>query len=170
MILQIIKNSNKNPKEIDQSLYLPSGLFSENGKFFNAALKFKKNNNDVELIKVYEKIKPGIWVYNGIFKLVDAWEEQSNNRKVFKFKLELINNDTLNKKLNFNISHNKLIPSNVKLEVWKRDKGRCVLCGSNINLHFDHIIPFSRGGSSVTAKNIQILCAKCNLAKNDKII
>ena len=63
-----------------------------------------------------------------------------------------------------------MIPSDVKLEVWKRDKGQCVLCGSKENLHFDHIIPFSKGGSSLTAKNIQILCAKCNLSKHDKIM
>ena len=31
-------------------------------------------------------------------------------------------------------------------------------------------ISFSKGGSSATAKNIQLLCAKCNLSKHDKII
>jgi 5-methylcytosine-specific restriction endonuclease McrA len=30
--------------------------------------------------------------------------------------------------------HNRLIPSAVKLEVWTRDKGQCVLCGSKKNL------------------------------------
>ncbi len=44
------------------------------------------------------------------------------------------------------------------------------MCGSNINLHFDHDIPFSKGGSSLTSKNIQLLCEKCNLKKHDKII
>lgn len=63
----------------------------------------------------------------------------------------------------------RLIPKEVKIEVWKRDKGRCVNCGSTENLHFDHIIPFSKGGSSLDSKNIQILCSKCNLAKHDKI-
>ncbi len=28
--------------------------------------------------------------YKGMFKLVDAWEEITNGRKVFKFKLELL--------------------------------------------------------------------------------
>jgi 5-methylcytosine-specific restriction endonuclease McrA len=56
-----------------------------------------------------------------------------------------------------------------KLEVWKRDKGRCVQCGSSDNLHFDHIIPYTKGGSSLVAENIQLLCARHNIAKKDKI-
>lgn len=48
-------------------------------------------------------------------------------------------------------------------------KGRRVECGSTDNLHFDHIIPGSRGGSSLVAENIQVMCARHNLAKHDKI-
>jgi 5-methylcytosine-specific restriction endonuclease McrA len=63
-----------------------------------------------------------------------------------------------------------MIPSAVILEVWKRDKGKCVFCGSKSNLHFDHIIPWSKGGSSTTPKNIQILCQECNIKKGDNIM
>ncbi|MCK5258904.1 MAG: HNH endonuclease, partial [Thermoplasmatales archaeon] len=35
--------------------------------------------------------------------------------------------------------------------------------------HFDHIIPYSKGGSSLVADNIQLLCTKHNLEKRDKI-
>lgn len=60
------------------------------------------------------------------------------------------------------------IPEEVRNEVWRRDQGRCVMCGSRENLEFDHIIPFSKGGSS-TARNIQLLCQNCNRHKSDKI-
>lgn len=162
------KTLTQDPKKMDQPMYLPSGQLSENGKFYNAVLNYKRGQQEAELVKVYEKIMPGVWSYNGIFKLIDAWQEKSSNRKVFKFKLELTNNRI--KENVFEIEHNRLIPTDVKKEVWKRDKGCCVICGNNINLHFDHIIPFSKGGSSITAKNIQLLCAKCNLSKNSKII
>jgi len=60
------------------------------------------------------------------------------------------------------------IPEDVRIFVWRRDQGKCVECGSQENLEFDHIIPFSKGGSN-TARNIQILCEKCNRSKSDKI-
>ena len=60
------------------------------------------------------------------------------------------------------------IPEDVKLVVWARDGGACVRCGSKQNLHFDHIIPVSKGGGN-SEENIQILCDHCNLQKSDKI-
>jgi hypothetical protein len=40
------------------------------------------------------------------------------------------------------------IPDDVKLLVWSRDGGACTRCGSKERLHFDHIIPVAKGGSS----------------------
>lgn len=62
-----------------------------------------------------------------------------------------------------------MIPTPVKPEVWKRDKGKCVQCQNTTNLHFDHILPFSKSGTSRKAENIQLLGAKHNLQKRDKI-
>ena len=62
----------------------------------------------------------------------------------------------------------RTIRQNVKDKVWNRDGGRCVECGSNENLEFDHIIPFSKGGAN-TYRNIQLLCEMCNRVKSDKI-
>ena len=61
---------------------------------------------------------------------------------------------------------NRRIPSEIKNEVHKRDSGRCVICGSNVNLEFDHDIPFSKGGSN-TVDNVQLLCKRCNRRKSD---
>jgi hypothetical protein len=60
------------------------------------------------------------------------------------------------------------IPQQVKDKVWNRDNGKCVSCGSNHNLEFDHIIPYSKGGSN-TYRNIQLLCESCNRQKSNKI-
>jgi hypothetical protein len=56
------------------------------------------------------------------------------------------------------------IPEEVRTDVWRRDGGRCVKCGSQRNLEFDHIIPVALGGGN-TARNIQLLCEACNRAK-----
>jgi len=62
----------------------------------------------------------------------------------------------------------ELITEEVCHEVWRRDQGRCVKCGSQEKLEFDHIIPHSKGGSD-TARNIQLLCERCNRLKSDAI-
>jgi len=162
------KDTHENPKTVDQPLRTPNGSLTQNGKFFEAALKSKENSDSVELVKVYEKIYSGVWVYNGLFKLVDALIETTNKRKVFKFNLELTD-QTLSTESG-DLKHNRVIPAKVKQEVWKRDQGRCVQCGKDNNLHFDHIIPYSKGGSSLVADNIQILCARHNLSKHDSIV
>ena len=60
------------------------------------------------------------------------------------------------------------IPQDVMDKVWNRDSGKCVKCGSQENLEFDHIIPHSKGGAT-SYRNIQILCKKCNIEKSNKI-
>jgi hypothetical protein len=160
-----------NPKEVDQPEFYPGGRPTQNGLFLAAVRRYKNGEAAPERVKVFEKIRAGIWVYNGLFALTDAWTEQSKGRTVFKFRLDLT--DSLRSKTGDRpavADHDRVIPSAVKLEVWKRDKGRCVVCGSNTNLHFDHLIPYSQGGSSKDAKNIQILCAKHNLEKHDQIM
>jgi hypothetical protein len=157
------------PKTVDQPAKTRFGTPTDNTRFFDAAQAHKQGRKSSELVRVYEKVRPSIWVYSGVFKLLDAWQEISNARKVFKFKLELtseVNSDDSGFR---KLEHERLIPSEVKLAVWKRDKGRCVECGSAENLHFDHIIPYSKGGSSLVAENVQLLCAKHNLEKRDNI-
>ena len=165
-------SENPIPKVVNQPMHNPGGTFTQNGLFYQAAIGYTKGKLRPELVKVYEKLHAGIWVYNGLFRLLDSWQEESNARKVFKFKLELTeelapNQQRIPKELT--IDHDRLIPPVVKLAVWKRDKGKCVLCSSTDNLHFDHIIPYSKGGSSLVAENIQLLCARHNIAKRDKI-
>jgi hypothetical protein len=52
----------------------------------------------------------------------------------------------------------------VRRAVFERDGGRCVDCGGNFDLQYDHVIPFSLGGATTVA-NLQLLCADCNRSK-----
>ena len=57
-------------------------------------------------------------------------------------------------------------------DVFKRDDFRCVKCGitqeEGAKLYLDHIQPISKGGLPI-AQNLQTLCAKCNMNKNNKL-
>jgi hypothetical protein len=156
------------PKTVDQPLRYSGGSLTQNGLFFEAVNRCKEGH-PAELVRVYEKIQNGIWVYNGIFELVDAWQERQAQRAVFKFKLRIKDQTDLMEMRELDLEHSRFIPTSVKLEVWKRDQGRCVVCGSDKNLHYDHIIPYSKGGTSLSSENIQLLCVKHNLAKRDRI-
>ena len=62
----------------------------------------------------------------------------------------------------------EVLAQDVKDAVWRRDEGKCVECGSNQKLEFDHIIPVVKGGSS-TYRNVQLLCEPCNRKKHSKL-
>lgn len=159
-----------NPKVVDQPLKTHTGKPTQNGKFSSAAHAAKNQTRPPERVRVYEKIRPGIWAYNGIFHLVDAWTERDHFRTVCKFKLLAVEGDEdLSQPVRLTAERRRIIPSQVKLEVWQRDAGKCSMCGATDELHFDHILPYSRGGTSVTAANVQLLCARHNLAKSDSI-
>src|SRR5713101_7097575 len=143
------------PKRVDQPERLPSGGFTQNGKFNHAAQETRAGRRRPERVRVYEKIRPGIWSYNGMFHLVDSWVERDMHRKVFKFRLEAVEEDEdLTLPVPDHPLRRRVIPTAVKLEVWKRDGGKCVLCGANDDLHFDHDLPYSLGGTSLTAANV----------------
>ena len=66
----------------------------------------------------------------------------------------------------------RTINEKIRLQVLKHDNYKCQKCGrspvthAGIYLHIDHMIPFSKGGSSEIG-NLQTLCNKCNLGKNN---
>ena len=64
------------------------------------------------------------------------------------------------------------VPDGLRYKVLKRDHFKCCACGASpakdpsVELHIDHIIPWSKGGET-TFDNLQVLCSKCNLGKSN---
>ena len=158
------------PKTIDQPSHSIAGTPTQNHRFYEAAASYKTGNTPAEIVHVYQKLKTGVWTFRGRFRLLDSWQEVSGNRKVFKFHLRLTDEPaTTEERPERDLAHSRLIPSAVMRAVFERDGGKCQQCGATDNLHFDHILPFSKGGTSLRAMNIQILCARHNLQKHDRI-
>lgn len=66
-------------------------------------------------------------------------------------------------------SQSRYISATTKKIVFTRDGGACQCCGSSYRLEYDHITPFSCGGSS-SPSNIQLLCMKCNRSKSNSCV
>lgn len=66
------------------------------------------------------------------------------------------------------------IPLSLRYRVLARDKFRCVLCGASpakdgtVELHVDHIHPWSKGGKNVQ-ENLRTTCSRCNLGKGASV-
>lgn len=61
------------------------------------------------------------------------------------------------------------IPRVTQFRVMKRENQICNSCGKSIkddNIEFDHIIPWSKGGSSEES-NIRLLCSECNKKRSN---
>lgn len=161
-------------KEFDQPIARSSGTLTQNGLFCLAIDKARKSG-EYPLAKVYEKLQPGIWTYRGLFEMRDYSFLKRGKRSVYEFTFTITEQKLKDaekhhvKKL-IDLEQTRQIPGKVKLAVFKRDKGVCIQCGAKDNLHFDHILPYSKGGTSLKEENIQLLCARHNLQKSDKII
>jgi hypothetical protein len=162
------KEGSIDPKTVDQPARLPNGTLTENGLFVDAVKRFKVGAIPAAKVRVYEKLRPGIWSDKGLFDLTDYSFVSIEGRNVYRFKMRLTDEPGA---IAFpeDKGHTRAIPSWVKQDVYKRDKGSCVLCGAQDQLHFDHDLPFSRGGASVVPANVRLLCARHNLAKAAKI-
>ena len=70
---------------------------------------------------------------------------------------------------NTSVKKTRYIPSQMKRQVWLRDKGMCRykdplsqrVCGSRKFVQFDHIKPLAKGGPTEVA-NLRLLCANHN--------
>jgi hypothetical protein len=167
----INRREQPNPLDFDQPMFTKNGKFTENGTFYKAAEDYRsKRRLSPERIQVYEKITNNVWSDKGMFYLTDCRLVDSEGRKVFKYQLIPVALHLENHAIEEELELSRRIPTAVKRIVWERDKAKCAECGSTQDLHFDHILPYSRGGTSTNPENIQLLCQKHNLTKSNKII
>ena len=160
------RESGIDPKSVHQPWTLPSGEPTENAKFARAA---EGHEATTPMVRVYEKLRPGIWSDKGLFELVGYEYRDMGTRRVFKFRMRLSDApDDVAQRREVD-EFRRVIPAWVKQVVYKRDKGRCVLCGAQDQLHLDHELPFSRGGTGLSPDNVRILCARHNLQKGARI-
>lgn len=111
------------PKAVDQPMTSANGALTENGKFYEAAMKYKDGQAKPEPVQVYEKIAQGIWCDRGRYELIDAKIVHDGIRKVFRFFLRPLVGRSSRQPF---LRETRMIPTAVKVEVWKRDQGRCV--------------------------------------------
>lgn len=155
----------RDPRRVDQPEFTASGRLTQNGAFAKAVELAEQGLLPPERVHVYQKLAPGIWSWNGVYVLREARREHDGQRLVFRFVLE----PELPPRPLPRSEQPRGIPPRIRRAVWQRDQGRCVLCGATEDLHFDHIIPYSRGGSSLCAENVQLLCSRHNLRKSARI-
>ncbi len=105
--------------------------------------------------------------------IISNFGKWSNCLKEF---VEWANNEKLSLENIITIKQHKTrrAPSaSLRNDVMKRDNYRCVICGRSpsstpgLELHIDHIIPYSLGGETIFS-NLQTLCSDCNLGKSNK--
>jgi len=108
----------------------------------------------------------------------------SNKKFLFDFNLmisEFITTQNLPQKVFNEFNHVmrcSSIPKWLQNGILYRDRATCQQCGADLSnsfrimeigrLHFDHIIPLEKGGTN-DSTNFQLLCAACNLSKNDAL-
>ncbi len=153
------------PQLMDQPLDTVGGKRTANGVLFDAAASYRDGTSPAMPVQIYRKIRGGVWMDLGEYRLVDAWRESDGRRLVVRFKLRRFGAAG---RESGEAANPRYISPDVRVRVWNRDGGRCVICGSTRDLHFDHIVPVVRGGGN-DSKNLQLLCSAHNLAKSDDI-
>ena len=135
----------------------------------------ENQNKAPTLVMIDESSNKRWWMYKNEF----YWEDENYSKKEVNaliFEREHKKKKKINKAISLmsqekipNKNKREIVPEDVRLYVWNRDGGRCVKCGSQKKIEYDHIIPVSKGGSN-TARNIQILCEECNRSKGDSLV
>ena len=85
-----------------------------------------------------------------------------DEQRIIESKVEIHNNHKTGRDINLRLRY----------IVMKRDNFKCCMCGRSpattpgLELHIDHIKPWSKGGETLI-DNLQTLCSDCNLGKSN---
>lgn len=110
-----------------------------------------------------------------IFELVKPLDYQfSDEIQGLQKEIDIIYNELdrlRSKSKKKNKSKRRLVSGKTRQNVFMRDKYTCQICGATVKdgakLHLDHILPVSKGGDN-SEENLQVLCERCNLEKNNR--
>ena len=99
---------------------------------------------------------------------LEKYKEEIKTAELKKSLRQVARQELIEEGILFDEEHKRpYIPREVIGLVYMRDNGRCRECGATKDLQLDHIIPFSKGGSS-EPENLQLLCRDCNLKHGNK--
>jgi len=80
--------------------------------------------------------------------------------------------ETVNDDTTFKYKTKKSISWRLRFQIMRRDSFKCKFCGRSpatdlgVELHVDHIKPWSKGGETIP-NNLQTLCSQCNIGKSN---
>ena len=114
----------------------------------------------------------GSW-YKALESFITYVNNEGNNSESFeKETIKPILKKTTEELKTIKYKTGRSINLRIRYAVLKRDNFRCKICGKSpstdpiVELHVDHIEPWSKGGES-TLDNLQTLCSKCNIGKSN---
>ncbi|OGT35282.1 MAG: hypothetical protein A3F11_10150 [Gammaproteobacteria bacterium RIFCSPHIGHO2_12_FULL_37_14] len=142
--------------DYQKSFITPIRLFQDNLCFWYYKEKIYQTSRDEFLPNEIDEVILRIKLHD----IEESQEIHALRRKISNLITVIENKSTPNNR--------KRIPDDVQIAVFSRDNGQCVKCSAQSELHFDHLIPVSKGGSD-TVENIQILCRACNQRKSNNI-
>ena len=147
-----------------------------------ASMLFKQENIQLvysQLIREKQKaiIKNTSKINSDLIFKIDKYKNE--NETIIEFIenaiLKSLPKEVLSREELKEINRRRKISDTTRYAVLERAGFKCQCCGSkplknnDVILHIDHIIPHSLGGSD-NVDNLQVLCDKCNLSKQNKFI
>jgi hypothetical protein len=158
---------------------VPTGQIHINDQDHDLVGFFANQQNDP--MPLFEMAKHGWWAFRGNFIKCDPKAEGffGRERLTMLIKHRVLREEQRWAKIERDIEafenfdrlpalRREPIPRSVRLFVWQRDEGKCVECGSQADLEYDHLIPVVKGGAN-TERNIRLLCEPCNRRKGANI-